>query len=243
MGSQMFDFVLSKSPKPHGNIAGLGLSLLIYGVLGLVGVWLLSPRKANTDRDVEVTLFTAPSPAPPPPPPPPPAGGVAQSRPVEHRPVEKKPETVVEAKTPVPEQPQPAESANAESGGVPGGVAGGVAGGVIGGVPGGVVGGTPGGTGNAVVPFGPGMVRPQPIQGGKPEYTPSATAARVEGKVIARCVITAAGEAVDCKIIKSVPMLDEIVLDTLRQARYSPATFQGSPISVQYLLTFNFKLP
>jgi protein TonB len=211
-------------------------------MLGLAGLWLLSHQKNEFTHEIEVKLFAAPPRlAPPPPPPPPPPAG-AQSRRLERKPVEKKPETVVEAKTVATEEP-PAESAAPAESGVPGGVAGGVPGGVVGGVPGGVVGGTLGGTGTGVVPFGPGMVRPQPIVGGEPQYTSAAMAARVEGKVLVRCVITVTGEAIDCKIIKGVPMLDEIVLGTLSRARYAPATFQGSPVSVQYLLTFNFKLP
>jgi protein TonB len=118
---------------------------------------------------------------------------------------------------------------------VPGGVAGGQLGGVVGGVVGGVK--------IAALPFGLGMTRPQQIEGSPPQYTREAMAARVEGKVLVRCVITTLGSITDCKIIKGVPMLDQISLDALRTSRFTPVTYQGHAESVQYLFTFNFKLP
>ena len=87
------------------------------------------------------------------------------------------------------------------------------------------------------------MTRPQQLTGGTPQYSREAAAARVEGKVIVRCVITVDGEVRDCKVIKGVPILQDIVLETLRQSRYTPVTYQGHPEAVQYLFTFNFKLP
>jgi len=126
---------------------------------------------------------------------------------------------------------------------VTGGVPGGVVGGVVGGVPGGTVGGVLGGSPNAAIPFGLGMTRPQQVSGGTPQYSREAIAARVEGKVIVRCTITTNGEVKDCKVIKGVPILQEIVLATLSQSRYTPVTYQGHPEAVQYVFTFNFKLP
>jgi protein TonB len=126
---------------------------------------------------------------------------------------------------------------------VAGGVPGGVPGGVVGGVPGGVVGGVPGGTLNSALPFGLGMTRPQQIAGAAPQYSREAIAARVEGKVIVRCIITIDGQVRDCKVIKGVPILQDIVLDSLRQSRYTPVSYQGHPEAVQYVFTFNFKLP
>ena len=126
---------------------------------------------------------------------------------------------------------------------MPGGVVGGVLGGVPGGVVGGVPGGVPGGTGNAVLPFGAGMTRPQQISGSPPTYTPQAMAAKVEGKLLVRCVITADGAVQNCNVIKGLPMLDQTVLSALSHSRFTPVVYQGHPVAVQYLFTFNFKLP
>jgi len=93
------------------------------------------------------------------------------------------------------------------------------------------------------LPFGPGMTRPIQIGGRKPEYTRQAIAARVEGKVLARCVITSAGAVQDCQLIKGVPLLTDIVLERLRESRFEPVTYQGRPQSIRYVFTYNFELP
>jgi TonB family protein len=65
----------------------------------------------------------------------------------------------------------------------------------------------------------------------------------VEGKVLVRCVITSTGDVQACQVIKSVPMLSELVLAALRTSRFEPAHYQGRAQAIQYLFTFNFKLP
>ena len=244
----MFDSVLARQAVPRGKLIGACLSAGIYALLAVGLFFGFSHTRAESIQPVEVKMFTAtpspPAPPPPPPPPPPPAGGgahkPAEKKPVE-KPVEKKPDTVVEPEVEEkPEETAPTSDAKfGEAAGVPGGVVGGVPGGTLGGV----VGGVPGGTGSAVLPFGAGMTRPQQIVGGPPGYTPQAMVARVEGKLLVRCVITITGEVQNCNVIKGLPMLDQVVLDTLRKSRFTPVTFQGHPVAVQYLFTFNFKLP
>lgn len=244
----MFDSILTSSSAPRGNLAGLGLSALIAIVVGASAVILFKGGSRQSAKVVDVMMVTA---RPAPPPPPPAGGGKAASHPVERKIVPRR-RDVVEPKvepehppTPAlsPPTPEPAGQPGGVAGGVAGGVVGGVLGGVVGGVPGGLVGGVVGGTGSGVLPFGEGMTRPQLLSGGPPEYTAEARAARVEGKVIVRCTITISGEMRDCKIIKGVPILNEIVLSRLHANRYTPVMFQGRPQAVQYLLPFNFKLP
>jgi protein TonB len=252
----MFDSVLARRNVPTGKLASAGVSAGIYGVLILAVFFGVSQTRKEVVQPVEVKLFTAaPAQPAPPPPPPPPAGGAhkaVEKKPVEKKPVEKKPDTVVEPKVETkPEEPTTTDDKPSDAAGVPGGVVGGVPGGVVGGVlggvPGGVVGGVPGGvpggTGNAVLPFGAGMTRPQQISGSAPSYTPQAMAARVEGKLLVRCVITAQGTVQNCNVIKGLPMLDQTVLTALTQSRFTPVVYQGRPVAVQYLFTFNFKLP
>jgi periplasmic protein TonB len=244
----MFDSVLARRTVPRGKLAGAGLSAGLYCALAVALFAGISSKRVDKTGPVEVKLFTAsPAPPPPPPPPPPPAGGghkAIEKKPVEKKPVEKKPDTVIEPQVETkPETGPTSDTTSNDPAGVPGGVVGGVPGGVPGGVIGGVVGGVPGGTGSAVLPFGAGMTRPQQIAGGPPAYTPEAMAARVEGKLLVRCVITSTGEVQNCNIIKGLPMLDQVVLDTLRRSRFTPVNFQGRAVAVQYLFTFNFKLP
>ena len=112
-------------------------------------------------------------------------------------------------------------------------------GGVVGGVLGEVVGGSVGPSGD-VLPFGAGMTRPEKLSGPMPQYTPEALEARVQGLVIAKCVITTEGTLEQCRIIKPLPHLEQAVLKALYASRYKPVTYQGRPVAVDY--TFNFKL-
>jgi protein TonB len=238
----MFESVLIKPRTHRDSVAGFALSLFIAALL-VLGTSFLAARKSETKvNDIDLTLFTS---LPAPPPPPPPAGGGAE-RAVEKKPVPRKRDIVVEPKHDVAEKPVPDEAPaepSHEAAGEPGGVPGGLPGGIVGGVAGGVVGGVPGGTGTSVLPFGLGMTRPQQIAGAPPAYSREAMAARVEGKVLVRCIIAVEGVVRDCKIVKGVPMLSELVLAALAQSRFTPVTYQGRPESVQYLFTFNFKLP
>jgi periplasmic protein TonB len=249
----MFDAVLSNRAPPRKYLAGFGLSLVVYAA-GIGAAFLLLSRAEQTEEITAapaVTLFTA---LPPPPPPPPAPAGA--SKPATEAPKTPRKPKIVEQKvlepTPVqtPVEPEPVEeeasapsaeqpSDVAAEGGVPGGVAGGVAGGVVGGVVGGVL----GGTGTKALPFGPGMTRPQQISGTPPVYTREALAARVEGKVLVRCVLSVRGEVQDCQVIKGLPMLTDVVLASLRASRFTPVNYRGVPTPIQYLFTFNFKLP
>ena len=92
-----------------------------------------------------------------------------------------------------------------------------------------------------VLPFGEGMNRPELLAGPEPTYKPEALAANVQGTVLARCVITTDGTLEGCRIIKSMPSLDQSVLDALARRRYRPVSFQGHPIAVDYVIEFKFK--
>jgi protein TonB len=100
-----------------------------------------------------------------------------------------------------------------------------------------------GASGTEVVPFGPGMTRPQRIAGADPAYTREAIQARVEGKVLAKCVVAADGTVRNCAIIKGLPYMNDVVLQALAGQRFRPALFQGRPTSVSYVFSFNFSLP
>ena len=148
-------------------------------------------------------------------------------------------------------RPPPDDEETEDDGGVVGGVVGGVPGGVVGGVPGGVVGGVVGGTlgpvpphpGDGVIPFGAGMNRPVLLSGKDPVYTKEALAAGVEGIMIVRCTIKKDGSVTNCRVIKSLPHLDKVVIPVLTGRRYSPVLYQGQPVNVDYVFNLRFKLP
>jgi TonB family protein len=97
-------------------------------------------------------------------------------------------------------------------------------------------------------PYDMSMTRPvlQSSPNGKrgPDYSPEDRDAGIEGLVIVRCVLTTAGTAEGCRVIKSLsPATDREVLDWLSGCRWSPVTFQGKPVSVRYAFNFTFKPP
>ncbi len=76
-----------------------------------------------------------------------------------------------------------------------------------------------------------------------PPYTERALAAHATGRVLVRCRITLYGETQDCAVLRGVPELTQGVLDWLGRTRFKPATFNGQPIAIIYLFSFNFSLP
>ena len=103
--------------------------------------------------------------------------------------------------------------------------------------------GGPGGTGTEVLPFGSGMTPPVLLGGQNIDYTPEARVARVEGTLIAKCVITVDGSVRDCRVIKGLAHMDAAVVEALHSRRYRPVTFQNRPVSVSYVFTIRLKLP
>lgn len=94
-----------------------------------------------------------------------------------------------------------------------------------------------------ILAFGEGMSLPRLIEGPEPVYPRAAREARVEGTLLAKCVITTEGALRSCKIIKSLPFLDEPVIEALARRRYAPVMFQGSPVNVEYVISLRFELP
>lgn len=95
-----------------------------------------------------------------------------------------------------------------------------------------------------VLPFGDGMVPPSLENEGEPiRYTREALAAKVEGVMIAKCLITTSGTVQNCRVIKPVPLMEQAVLSSLTSRKYSPITFQGRPVAVDYVFTIRLVLP
>jgi periplasmic protein TonB len=157
-----------------------------------------------------------------------------------------RPPTLSLAQPPAESKPPPDPPGNAEQSmqGVEGGIAGGATGGVLGGVPGGTVGGSFGGSLRMeILPFGQGMTRPARIAGQDPVYTREALEARIEGLTIVKCVITSEGKAENCRMIKALPHMEKAVLEALATQKFKPVTFQGRPVSVDYVFNIRLVLP
>lgn len=87
------------------------------------------------------------------------------------------------------------------------------------------------------------MMRPHRLSGRAPVYSQAARDAGVQGRVVAECVVRSNGSLTDCKILESVPLLDQAVLDALATWRFEPARFQGHAINVAYKIPFKFAAP
>lgn len=245
----MFDAVLhaGNAPKRRLGTGALISAAAHAAVFGLVLYASAHPSLKKIEPP-EVLLKMAP------PPPPPPPGGPS----VPHTEMPKKPKPVKAELTisrePVKEvkDPNPSESTEESQ---PGGQEGGKEGGKEGGIIGGELGGTgtalapatqapppPAPPTNAVIPFGAGMDRPRLVAGPAPEYPRQAREAKVEGTMLVKCVITTSGALRDCRIIKGLPFMEQPVLAALSQQRYTPVTFQGRPVDVEYVIPFKFKM-
>lgn len=88
--------------------------------------------------------------------------------------------------------------------------------------------------------FTEGMRRPRPVSRPLPVYTPSARDARVQGMMVIKCVITTRGAVENCRVLKTVPVMERVVLETIAQWRYRPYVYEGKIHPLEYV--FNIKL-
>lgn len=88
-----------------------------------------------------------------------------------------------------------------------------------------------------------GMVRPKLLEGHPIRYTQLALAYRVEGIMKVRCLISREGRLEACRILRPLPFMEMEVLQALVQNRYTPVTFRGEPVPVNYTFTIQLALP
>ena len=68
----------------------------------------------------------------------------------------------------------------------------------------------------------------------KPEYTPEARAAGLQGSVVLYLEISAAGEVETAHVIQSLGLgLDEKAIEAVKQRRYEPAILDGKPVEIE----------
>lgn len=87
------------------------------------------------------------------------------------------------------------------------------------------------------------MTRPTPLTGNDIPFTREAVAAWVSGIMVVRCVITTEGLTRQCRVLQSVPLMDQPVLDALHRHRSVPVRFEGRPVNVEYTYTIRLKMP
>lgn len=85
--------------------------------------------------------------------------------------------------------------------------------------------------------------RPEIVSSTRPIYTELARRARVTGTVIVEAVIDEKGNVTDARVLKGLPMgLSDAALDAIKTWKFKPATREGQPVAVYYVLTTNFQV-
>ncbi len=106
------------------------------------------------------------------------------------------------------------------------------------------------------------MEKPKLLSGPIPRYTQEALQQGVEGRFISRCIITHGGETEGCCVVKTLAEeepaaaraqagrryepaiwnhMDAVILSAIHEQRYTPITWKGQPLDVDYTFTVNLK--
>ena len=75
-----------------------------------------------------------------------------------------------------------------------------------------------------------------------PLYPDEAKAAGISGAVQAEVVVNEQGVVTDATIVKSVPLLDEAALNTVKQWHFRPAVVNGQAVPIRMVVTVTFSL-
>jgi len=76
----------------------------------------------------------------------------------------------------------------------------------------------------------------------EPRYPPPAIAARIEGPVKIRAIISREGIITQAQLLSGNPLLSGAALEAIRQWRYKPYILNGEPVEVETEITVNFTL-
>ncbi len=84
---------------------------------------------------------------------------------------------------------------------------------------------------------------PTKISSPPPIYTNEARQARVQGVVIVQATIDCSGVVTNTRVLQGLPAgLTESTVDAISRWRFNPARRDGTPVSVYYNLSVNFRL-
>jgi len=243
--------VVSDPPRQHRAVSrsvSIGGHVIALVLVVLVPtLWQEAPPE-HTDY-IRALLYNPP----PPPPPPLPKGSAlvekAEAKPTTPETQPQKPEFTAPVEKPVEEPLKPeartpeteqSGSTNGSDMGVPEGMEVGVEGGVVGGVPGGVIGGVIGGTGD--IPVMDYDTPPRLIKQTRPVYPQDAFIKKIEGVVEVEILIDTSGRVARARIMRSVPLLDQAAIDTVKQWVFAPAVKGGRPVATTAIAPVTFRI-
>lgn len=238
----MFDSILAPQTLPKRQLAGgSALATVFFAAVIALGIWFSRQARGNGGdaiaeglpvRIVAPVLASHPGPQ------------TASTKPIPSRPRSRQarmPDLHAVRSTPqmLPEEIAPEAMAPSAAAELPPNGDQGMGGGT------GLLAGDPEGSGSVRVPrrYEEGrMVRPVKISGPDPQYTANALDRRVEGLVVADCILTVEGRVHDCRIVRSRPFMDAAVIQALEGRRYTPAMLDGSPIEVIYTFRIDLRM-
>jgi TonB family protein len=90
--------------------------------------------------------------------------------------------------------------------------------------------------------IGNGLMPPKKIKDAPPIYPPLAQEARVQGVVILEARVDEQGNISDVRVLRSIPLLDQAAIDSVKQWQYTPTTLNGVAVPVIMTVTVNFSL-
>ncbi|MFA6956141.1 MAG: TonB family protein [Thermoanaerobaculia bacterium] len=94
-----------------------------------------------------------------------------------------------------------------------------------------------------LVPIGtPGLISPKLDKLFKAPYPNQARMSKVEGTVTVQVLVSETGAAVDAKVLRGVPQLNDAALEMARRSTFRPATKDGVRVRSYYNMTIPFKL-
>src|SRR5438876_11949345 len=76
----------------------------------------------------------------------------------------------------------------------------------------------------------------------KPVYPEEAQATRIQGVVIIEAIIDGDGAVAAARILRSIPLLDEAALSSVKRWKFTPTLVDGVPRAVMMTTTVNFSL-
>jgi TonB family protein len=90
-----------------------------------------------------------------------------------------------------------------------------------------------------------GVTLPRVVREVKPQYTPAAMRARIQGTVWLTAIVLANGDVGDVTVAKSLDAehgLDQQAIDATRQWKFEPGTREGKPVVVEVTIEMTFTL-
>jgi TonB family protein len=88
--------------------------------------------------------------------------------------------------------------------------------------------------------IGGNLREPRKVRDVKPIYPPAALASGVEGSVIVEAILGTEGSLVNPRVVRSIALLDQAVLDAVQGWRFTPTLLNGAPVPVNVMVTVTF---